>query len=95
MPVKKSSNGVTCRHDPVADQRHLAPVPRARLDRAANLDRKPDRLREQNRDQDKDVLETCEEGFHALKMIICEMTHLWEGGGGREDADAPPGYPFE
>jgi hypothetical protein len=57
---------------PVAQESDAAAVRGAGFDEASDLDSKADGLGEQNRNQDKNILETCEKRFHALKMIICE-----------------------
>ncbi len=59
---------------PIADKGDFATVGSAGFDRTPDLDGEADGLGEQHRHQDQNVFETCEEGFHALNMIIRELT---------------------
>ena len=56
-------------HDPVAHQGDLVAVGRSELGGTAHLNGQADGLRKQDRNQDKDILESCEEGFHALQLL--------------------------
>src|SRR5258708_1681866 len=66
---------------PVAQEGDVAAVGRAGFDRAADLDGEADGLGEQNGHQDENILEACEERFHALEMIIRESGsgRRWRG----------------
>jgi hypothetical protein len=93
---------------PVTDESDATAVGSAGLNGTANLDGKADGLGEQNSYQNKNVFVACDEGFHALGMIICELTRWrsWRGGYGCQlfstlpgrirmgDADLSPGSDF-
>ena len=66
---------------PVAQEGDVSAVGRAGFDRAADLDGEADGLGEQNRDQNQNILETCEKRFYLLEMIICESARArrWRG----------------
>jgi len=62
------------RDGPVAQQGNTAAVGCSGLDGATDLHSEAYGLSEQDRNQDKNIFVACDEGFHALAMIICELT---------------------
>src|SRR5271163_2325099 len=60
---------------PVTDESDAAAVGGGRVDGAAHLNGETDGLGQEDSNQNQNVLETCEERFHALEMIIRELTH--------------------
>jgi len=66
---------------PVAQKSDVAAVGGAGFDGTPDLDGKTNRLGEENRNQDENILVPCEERFHALPMIICESesARRWRG----------------
>ena len=69
---------------PVTKEDDVAAIGSAGFNRAADLDGKTNRLGEEDRNQDQNILEACNKGFHALEMIICESSRKrrWQGGCG-------------
>ena len=67
--VEEALEGGDGGDDPVAHQGDVVAVGRAGFDGTAHLNGEADGLREQDRDQDQNILEACEEGFHALQLL--------------------------
>jgi len=59
----------------VTDESDAAAVGCGGVDGAADLNGEADGLGQEDSNQNQNVLETCEERFHALEMIIRELTH--------------------
>ena len=79
--VGEPLEGSDGRDGPVAEKGDTAAVGGTGFDGTSHLDRKADRLGEQNRNQDENILEPCEKRFHALAMIIRESgsARRWRG----------------
>ena len=71
--VKEALERCHCGDGPVTDESNISAVWEAGFDGAADLDSKSEGLGKQDRNQDQNILEACEERFHALAMIIFEM----------------------
>jgi hypothetical protein len=54
--------------NPIPHERDVVAIRRAGLDGAPDLDGERNRLREEDRDEDEDVLKSDEERFHALQI---------------------------
>jgi hypothetical protein len=65
--MEEPLEGSDGRDGPVTENGDAAAVGSTGFDGTSHLDGKPDGLGKQNRDQDEDILETCEERFHCAR----------------------------